>query len=69
MIDSRAHLRGLIGTEIRTLTEGRSNRILRVEGDEVMVGTAKAPDGKAVPIQWLQDAVDLLESERGLGRR
>ena len=62
MIDARAHLRGLVGTEVITLTEGRPNRILRIDGDDVVVATAKAPDGTAVPIQWLQDAVDLLES-------
>ena len=63
MIDVRSHLRSLEGTEIKTVTDGRSNRILRIEGDEVIVGTAKSPDGRPVPIEWLQDAVDLLIRE------
>lgn len=75
-IDARAHLERLVGREIRTLTERKPNRILRIERDEVIVGTRKSPDGRPVPIVWLQDAVDLLE-ERGevavdretLGRR
>ena len=52
-----------LGEEIQTLTDRRANRILRVEGDEVIVGTAKSPSGRAVPIQWLQDAIDLLVRE------
>jgi len=63
MIDARAHLRSLVGQEIKTLTEQRPNRIIRIDGDEVIVGTAKSPEGRRVPIEWLQDAVDLLERE------
>ena len=53
----------LVGTEIRTLTDGRPNTILRIDGDEVIVGTRKSPGGRPVPIQWLQDAADLLEQQ------
>lgn len=63
MIDARAHLRTLVGQEIRTLTTGQPNRILRIEGDEVIVGTGKSPGGSPVPIEWLQDALDLLEHQ------
>jgi len=63
VIDVRAHLRSLVGAEIRTLTDGRPNRILRIDGDEVIVGTQKSPDGRPVPIRWLQDAVNLLEQQ------
>lgn len=62
-LDVEAHLRSLVGQEIRTLTEQRPNRILRIEGDEVIVGTNKSPDGRPVPIEWLQDAIDLLVRE------
>lgn len=62
MIDARAHLTGLVGQELRTLANGRPNRIVRIEGDDVIVGTQKSPNGTPVPLQWLQDAVDLLES-------
>lgn len=60
MIDAHAHLHTLVGQEIHTLTDRRANRILRIEGDEVIVGTGKSPSGQPVPIQWLQDAIDLL---------
>ena len=63
MIDARSHVQSLLGEEIQTLTDRRANRILRVEGDEVIVGTAKSPTGRPVPIQWLQDAIDLLVRE------
>ncbi|HXF97939.1 MAG TPA: hypothetical protein VNJ46_04930 [Gaiellaceae bacterium] len=63
-IDVGAHLESLVGQEIRTLTERQPNRILRIEGGDVIVGTRRSPGGRPVPIQWLQDAVDLLE-ERG----
>ena len=62
MIDARAHARSLVGQELRALTNGRPNRIVRVEGGDVIVGTQKSPQGSRVPLQWLQDAVDLLES-------
>lgn len=62
MIDARAHLSSLVGRELRTLTDGRPNRILRIEGNDAIVATEKSPSGKRVPIQWLQYAVDLLES-------
>jgi hypothetical protein len=62
--DARSHLESLVGKEIRTLTAGQVNRILRVDGDEVFVGTGKSPGGKPIPIRWLQDAVDLLARDR-----
>jgi hypothetical protein len=33
---------------------------LRIEGGEVIVATAKSPSGNPVPVQWLEDAVELL---------
>lgn len=63
MIDARMHLQNLVGREIRTLTEQLPNRIIRIEGDEVIVGTSRSPNGRPVPIQWLQDAIDLLVRE------
>lgn len=67
MIDARAHLRTLVGQEIQTLTSGKPNRILRIEGDDVIVGTGRTPGGRPVPIEWLQDAVDLLLREGEVG--
>lgn len=60
LIDARTHLESLVGTEIYTLTNRQPNRILGVVGDEVIVATEKSPNGRAVPIQWVQDGIDLL---------
>jgi hypothetical protein len=61
-MDARAHLESLVGTEIYTLTNRQPNRILGVVGDEVIVATEKSPNGRAVPVQWVQDGIDLLAS-------
>lgn len=63
MIDARSHLQTLVGHEIRTLTRRQPSRILRIEGSDVIVGTGRSPDGRPVPIEWLQDAADLLEEK------
>jgi hypothetical protein len=62
VIDARTHLESLVGTEIHTLTNRQPNRILGVVGDEVIVATGKSPNGRAVPVQWVQDGIDLLMS-------
>lgn len=38
------------------------NRIIRVDADEVIVGTGRSPEGRPVPIVWVQDAIDMLMS-------
>ena len=58
-IDAGAFLRSLLGQEIRTLT-GRTNRVLEVTADTVMVATARSPNGQPVPIAWVQGALDRL---------
>jgi hypothetical protein len=45
----------LVGQEIVTLTNRMPNRVLRVENEDVVVGTQKSPRGRPVPIQWVQD--------------
>lgn len=60
--DARRFLEELEGRPLETLT-GRPNRILRVEGDSVIVGTNRSPSGKPVPIAWVQDALDRLTNE------
>ena len=60
MIDARTHLQSLIGQEIRTLSHNQPNRVLSLEGDDVIVGTTKSPDGAPVPIKWVQDGIDVL---------
>lgn len=54
-----AVLSDLVGTSIATPT-GRPNRVLRVSGDTVWVGTGKSPEGKPVKIEWVQAAADRL---------
>ena len=61
MTDARTFLEGLVGRPLETLT-GRPNCILRLEGDDAIVQTGKSPSGQAVPIAWVQDALDMLES-------
>jgi hypothetical protein len=51
----------LTGKTIHTLT-GRPNKVIRVEGDDVLVGTVRSPEGKLVPIAWVQEAMDRLYS-------
>jgi hypothetical protein len=60
--DARAYLRGLIGKTIHTLT-GRPNSIIAIDGDDVLVGTTRSPDGQAVPIAWVQEAMDRLYAQ------
>src|SRR2546430_2766051 len=64
MIDARVHLQSLVGQEIRTLSTNRVNGILRIEGEDVFVGTDKSPNGQPVSIRWLQDAVDVLANDQ-----
>lgn len=60
--DARKILHGLIGKTIHTLT-GRPNTILGLEGDAVLVATARSPTGQPVPIAWVQDALDRLAAD------
>ena len=60
VIDARAHLETLVGRTIQTLTAGRPNRILTISGDDVIVAAARSPQGRPVPIKWVQDAINQL---------
>jgi hypothetical protein len=55
--DVRAHLRGLVGETIPTIS-GAPNAVLEVRATEVVVGTRRSPQGQAVPLAWVQGAVD-----------
>jgi hypothetical protein len=52
-------LDALIGMEIRTAT-GRSNTVLEVRGDDVLVKTERSPDGQLVNISDIQNGLDKL---------
>jgi hypothetical protein len=58
-IDARQMLEGLVGRQLETMS-GQVNRILRIEGSEVIVATSKSPHGKPVAITSVQDALDRL---------
>ena len=75
-VDAGVHFHGLRGQTIRTVTQGRANRIIDINGDAVVVATNKSPNGRAVPLEWVQDAFDRLSageevpiSVRSLGYR
>ena len=57
--DARQLLNSLIGRTIVTVT-GRTNSVLAVQDTEVVVATDRSPGGAAVPIAWVQDALDRL---------
>jgi hypothetical protein len=59
--DMAAFVQTLIGQTIETPT-GRPNRVLVADRDQVLVGTEKSPEGRWVPVGWLQDAADRLWS-------
>lgn len=61
-IVARSHLSSLVGREIKTLT-GRANKVLRIEGNDVIVATERSPNGQPVPISWVQDALDMLQRD------
>jgi hypothetical protein len=63
--DARDHLQRLVGQTIRTLS-GRPNTILRIDRDNVIVGTQRSPSGKPIPIAWVQDAMDQLAEKEEL---
>lgn len=58
-IDARSFLLSTQGRVIPTLT-GRPNRILGLAGDDVIVATNRSPQGRPVPIEWIQEALDRL---------
>lgn len=61
-LNARAYLAGLVGEELRTVS-GRPNRILALEGDDVVVATGRSPNGSPIPISWVQNAIDQLERD------
>ena len=58
-IDARTHLESFVGQDIHTLT-GKPNRILGFDGFDVIVATQRSPQGRPVPVAWVQDAMDAL---------
>ena len=57
---ARDHLESLVGQELVTITRKRPNTILAVEAKDVIVAAERSPDGKPVPTEWVQNALDIL---------
>jgi hypothetical protein len=62
MTEAATMLRSLVGKPLATIT-GRENRILSVEAGQVRVWTRRSPEGRNVPVAWVQDALDRLEQD------
>ena len=61
MTDARAYLGSLVGQELQTVT-GRPNTVLSFGPKDVIV-EARTAEGKPVPIEWVQNALDMLERD------
>jgi hypothetical protein len=60
--DARRLVESLVGQQIPTVT-GRPNRVLGLEGDNVIVATSRSPGGQLVPIDWVQAGIQRLLEE------
>ena len=58
-LDARAIVTSPAGRQIPTAT-GWPNTVLGVDDASVLVGTTRSPDGERVPIDAVQDGIDLL---------
>jgi hypothetical protein len=58
--DMREILQSQVGQTIKTMAQEKPNRILRIEKDNVIVGTERSPRGAPVPIELVQAAADRL---------
>jgi hypothetical protein len=61
--DARQLLLSLIGKNVSTYS-GKSNTVLRLEGENVIVATGRSPHGTLVPIAWVQEPLDRLMNVR-----
>jgi hypothetical protein len=59
--DARHLLASLVGMSIPTVT-GRPNAVIGIDDAKVRVGTSRSPDGEMVPIEWVQNGIDLLST-------
>lgn len=60
-MDARAHLNTLVGKTIHTVAQGRPNRIVAIDGAQVVVATTQSPNGQRIAIAEVQAAMDMLE--------
>jgi|ERR1035438_4582140 hypothetical protein len=60
-MDARAHLNTLMGKSIHTIGQSRPNRIVTLDGADVVVATTQSPNGQRIAIAEVQAAIDMLE--------
>ena len=58
MISADVLVRSLVGQPLRTPREARPNTILAVRDGQAIVATRRSPNGRPVPLEWLQDLLD-----------
>ena len=61
-MNARGLLEDLVGQTVYTVSRRQPNRIIRIDGDSVVVGTERSPEGEPVPIESVQDALDRLQA-------
>lgn len=54
--NARTYLGGLVGKKLATITQGRTNVVLEVRADEVLVATRRSPQGRPVRIREIESA-------------
>ena len=59
-IDARELLEDLVGETVYTIDHGDWNRILRLDGENVIVATQRSPNGARLPVAYVQNAADEL---------
>jgi hypothetical protein len=58
---ARELLAGLVGRPLQTIG-GAQNQVLEVRDEDVIVATARSPRGQPVPLAWVQDALDRIQT-------
>jgi hypothetical protein len=59
---ARELLSGLVGQSISTVT-GSPNRVLEVRDSDVLVATNRSPAGQPVPIDWIESALERVQTD------
>lgn len=59
VINAEVLLRSVVGEPLATVT-GKPNTVLAVADGEALVATGRSPQGRPIPITWLQDVLDRL---------
>ncbi len=58
---ARELLAGLVGRPLQTIG-GAQNQVLEVRDEDVVVATARSPQGRPVPVAWIQDALNRIQA-------